>query len=137
MHEYRLHACVLRRAVFTFRVQLHVDDVSHNRRVVERLHGHLGGFHRLENNFSYPQVLLVLRIVQDLHLLNLPEFFAHVSKESFPDVVVQSGECHLLGGDGADVALIDLRGGMRAVMSPECVVGVNVAPRGVGFEQLR
>lgn len=97
-------------SLFTFRVQLHVDDVSHNRRVVERLHGHLGGFHGLKNNFSDPQVLLVLRIVQDLDLLDFSKFFAHVGKKSFPDVVVEPGECHLLWRHGADVTLIDLEG---------------------------
>lgn len=106
--------------MFTFRVQLHVDEVSHNRRVVERLHGHLGGFNRLENDFGDAQVLLVLGIVQDLHLLDLPEFFAHVSEESFPDVVVEPGERHLLGGHGADVAVVDLRAERQAVMIPGC-----------------
>lgn len=95
--------------MFTFWVQLHVDEVSHNRRVVERLHGHLGGFHRLKNNFGDARVLLILGIVQYLHLLDLPEFFAHVSEEPFPDVVVEPRERHLLGGHGADVAIVDLR----------------------------
>lgn len=94
--------------LFTFRVQLHVDDVSHNRRVVKRLDGHLSGFHGLKNNFGYSQVLFVLRIVQDLDLLDFSEFFAHVGKKSFPDVVVQPGECHLLRRDGSDVTLVDL-----------------------------
>lgn len=95
-------------SVFTFRVQLHVDDVSHNRRFVQRLHGHLGGLHALKNNFGNSQVLLVLRVVQNLHLLDLPKFLAHVGQKSFPDVVVQPRECHLLWGHRADVALIDL-----------------------------
>lgn len=85
-----------------------MDDVSHNRRVVKRLHGHFGGFHGLENNFGYPQVLFVLRIVQDLDLLDFSEFFAHVGKKSFPDIVVEPGESHLLWRHGADVTLIDL-----------------------------
>lgn len=108
--------------MFTFGVQLHVDDVSHNRRLMQRLHGHLGGLHALKNNFGNPQVLLVLRIVQNLHLLDFSEFLAHVGKEPFPDVVVQPRECHLLWGHGADVALIDLE---------EERLGVNAAPRGV------
>lgn len=94
--------------LFTFRVQLHVDDVSHNRRVVKRLHGHFGGFHALENNFGYPQVLFVLRIVQDLDLLDFSEFFAHFGKKYFPDIVVEPGESHLLWRHRADVTLIDL-----------------------------
>lgn len=102
--------------LFTFRVQLHVDDVSHNRRVMERLHGHLGGFHVLKNNFGNSQVLFVLRIVQYLDLLDFPEFFAHVGKKSFPDVVVQPGECHLFWRHGADVALIDLQEEREALM---------------------
>lgn len=96
--------------MFTFRVQLHVDDVSHNRRVVQRLHGHLGGLYALKNNFSNSQVLFVLRVVQNLHLLDFSKFLAHVGKKSFPDVVVEPRECHLLGGHRADVALIDLEG---------------------------
>lgn len=96
-------------SVFTFWVQLHVDDVSHNRRVVERLHGHLGSFHGLENNFSYSQVLLVLRVVEDLDLLYFTKLFAHVGKKSFPNVVVQPGECHLFWGHGTDITLVDLQ----------------------------
>lgn len=103
-------------SLFTFRVQLHVDDVSHNRRVVERLHGHLGCFHGLKNNFGYSQVLFVLRIVQDLHLLDFSIFLAHVGKKSFPDVVVESGECHLLWRHGADITLIDLGGEGQELM---------------------
>lgn len=95
-------------SLFTFWVQLHVDEVSHNRRLVKRLHGHFGGFHVLKNNFGDPQVLFVLRIVQDLDLLDFPKFFAHVRKKSFPNVVVKPGERHLLRGHGADVALVDL-----------------------------
>lgn len=96
--------------MFTFRVQLHVDDVSHNRRFVQRLHGHLGGLYALKNNFGNSQVLFVLWVVQNLHLLDFSKFFAHVGKKSFPDVVVEPCECHLLGGHRADVALIDLEG---------------------------
>lgn len=96
-------------SLFTFWIQLHVDDVSHNRRVVERLHGHLGGFHRLKNNFGNSQVLFVLRIVQDLDLLDLSKFFAHVRKKSFSDVVVEPGERHLLRRHGADITLVDLQ----------------------------
>ena len=98
----------LTESLFTFRVQLHVDEVSHNRRLVKRLHSHFGSFHVLKNNFSNPQVLLILRIVQDLDVLDFSEFFAHVAKKSFPDVVVQPGECHLLGRHRADITLIDL-----------------------------
>lgn len=95
-------------SLFTFRVQLHVDDVSHNRRVVERLHGHFGGFHGLKNYFGNSQVLLILRIVKDLHLFDFSKFLAHIGKKSFPDVVVQPGECHLLWRNRADITLIDL-----------------------------
>lgn len=98
-------------SLFTFRVQLHVDDISHNRRVVERLHGHFGGFHGLKNHLCNSQVLLIFGIVKDLHLLDVSKFLAHVGKKSFPDVVVQPGECHLLWRNSADVTLIDLREG--------------------------
>lgn len=98
----------MKEPLFTFRVQLHVDDVSHHRRVVERLNGHLGRLHGFKNNFGYPQVLFVLRIVQDLDLLDISELLAHVGKKAFPDVVVQPGERHLLWGYGADVTVIDL-----------------------------
>lgn len=95
-------------SLFTFRVQLHVDEVSHNRRLVKRLHGHFGSFHILKNNFGNPQVLFVLRIVQDLHLLDFSKLFAHVGEKSFPNVVVQPGECHLLRRHRADITLVDL-----------------------------
>lgn len=94
--------------LFTSGIELHVDDVSHNRRVVQRLHGQLGGFDALKNNFGYSQVLLVVRIVKNLHLLDFSDFFAHVGEKSFPNIVVQSGECHLLWRHGTDVPLIDL-----------------------------
>lgn len=96
-------------SLFTFRVQLHVDDVSHNRRVVKRLHCHLGGFHGLKNHFGNSKMLFVLRIVQDLDLLDFSKLFAHVGKKSLPDVVVQPGECHLLRRHRADITLIDLQ----------------------------
>lgn len=95
-------------SLFTFRVQLHVDDVSHHRRVVQRLNSHLGGLDVLENNLGYSQVLFVLRVVQDLNLLDVSKFFAHVREKPFPDVVVEPGKGHLLWGHGANIALIDL-----------------------------
>lgn len=95
-------------SLFTFRVQLHVDNVSHHGRVVQRLNSNLGGFHTLKNNFSYSQVLFILRVVQDLDLLDISKLFAHVREKSLPDVVVQPGERHLLWRHWADIKFIDL-----------------------------
>lgn len=103
-------------SLFTFRVQLHVDDVSHHGRVVQRLHGPFGGLDALENNLGYPQVLFVLRVVQDLDLLDVSELFAHVREEPFPDVVVEPGKGHLLRGHGPHVALVDLGEGRQELV---------------------
>lgn len=96
-----------------------MDEVSHNRRLVKRLHRHLGCLHVLKNHFGDPQVLLVLRIVQDLHLLDVAKFFAHVIKKALPDVVVEAGERHLLGRHGADVTLVDLEESGREEFTSE------------------
>lgn len=64
--------------LFTFRVQLHVDNVSHHRSVVEILNGVLCRLYGAEKNFCDSQMLFVLGIVQNFHLLYVTEFLAHV-----------------------------------------------------------
>ncbi len=93
----------------TFRVQLHVDDVAHDRRVVQVLDSILRRLDGSEYNFSNSEMLFILRIVQDVHLLNIAELLAHVGEESLSDVVVEFGERDLLRGHATDVTLIDLR----------------------------
>lgn len=86
-----------------------MDDVSHDRRVVQVLDSILRRLDGSENNFSYSEMFFVLRIVQYLHLLDVAELLAHVGEESLSDVVIEFGERDLLRGNTADVTLIDLR----------------------------
>ncbi len=86
-----------------------MDDVAHNRRVVQVLDSILRRLDGSEYNFSNSEMLFILRIVQNVHLLNIAELLAHVGEESLSDVVVEFGERDLLRGHATDVTLIDLR----------------------------
>lgn len=86
-----------------------MDDVAHDRRVVQALDSILRRLDGSEYNFSNSEMLFILRIVQNVHLLNIAELLAHVGEESLSDVVVEFGERDLLRGHAPDVTLIDLR----------------------------
>lgn len=86
-----------------------MDDVAHDRRVVQVLDSFFRRFDGSKYNFSNSEMLFVLRIVQNLHLLNIAELLAHVSKESLSDVVVEFGEGDLLRRHATNITLIDLR----------------------------
>lgn len=88
-----------------------MNDVAHNRRVVKVLDGIFRRLDSSEHDFSYSEMFFVLRVVQNLHLLDVAEFLAHVGEESLSDVVVQSGERYLLWRHTTDVTLVDLWGG--------------------------
>ncbi len=86
-----------------------MDDVAHDRRVVQVLDSILRRLDGSEYNFSNSEMLFILRIEQNVHLLNIAELLAHVGEESLSDVVVEFGERDLLRGHATDVTLIDLR----------------------------
>jgi len=86
-----------------------VDDVAHDRSVVQVLDSIFRRLDSSEHNFSYSEMLFVLRVVQNLHSLNIAELLAHVSEKSLFDVVVEFGERDLLRGHATDVTIIDLR----------------------------
>lgn len=85
-----------------------MDDVAHDRRVVQVLDSIFRRFDGSEYNFSNSEMFFVLRIVQNLHLLNIAELLAHVSEESLSDVVVEFGERDLLRGHATNITLVDL-----------------------------
>lgn len=86
-----------------------MDDVAHDRRVVQVLDSILRCLDGSEYNSSNSEMLFILRIVQNFHPLNIAEPLAHVGEESLSDVVVEFGERDLLRGHATDVTLIDLR----------------------------
>lgn len=98
----------------TFCIQLHVDDVAHDRGVVKVLDSLPGSLDSGKDHFGNAQVLLVFGVVENLHLLHFTILLAHVSQEVFTDVVVQLGKGDLLGGHWPHVKLINLETGTRA-----------------------
>ena len=86
-----------------------MDDVAHDRGVVELLHCVLGSSGTGEEHPGQAQMLPGLGVKQDLHLLHLAELGAHLGQEGLLDVVIEAGERHLLEWNLADVELIQLR----------------------------
>lgn len=97
----------------TFCIQLHVDDVAHDRGVVKVLHSLPGTLDSGKDNFGNAQVLLVLGVVENLHLFHFAVFLAHVGQKVFTDVVVQLGKGDLLGRHWPHVKFINLETGTR------------------------
>lgn len=96
-------------SVLTFDVQLGVDDVAHDRRVVQLFHCVLGSPGAGEQDPGQAQMLPGLWVEQDLHLLHLTKLGAHLCQEGLLDVVVKTGKCHLLEGNGTHIELVELR----------------------------
>lgn len=86
-----------------------MDDVAHDRSVVQVLDSIFRRLDGFEHNFSYSEMLFVLRVVQNLNPLNIAELLAHFNEESLFDVVVEFGERDLLRRHATDVTIIDLR----------------------------
>lgn len=95
-----------------------MDDVAHDRGVVQVLDGFSRPLDGGKDHFGNAQVLLVLGVVEDLHLFHLPVFLAHVGQEVFADVVIQLGEGDLLGGHRPHVELVDLERQTRSRLGP-------------------
>lgn len=126
----------------TFCIQLHVDDVAHDRGVVKVLHSLPGTLDSGKDDFGNAQVLLVLGVVEDLHLFHFAVFLAHVGQKVFTDVVVQLGKSDLLGRHWPHVKFINLETGTRwgtiniiGVVN-ECRGGPNDGTGGKGLKHL-
>lgn len=112
---------VLTKCLLTFDVQLSVDDVAHDRRIVQVLHGVLGSPGAGEQDPGQAQVLPGLWVEEDLHLLHLAKLGAHLRQEGLLDVIIEAGECHLLERNWTHIELVQLsrreERGMRATNS--------------------
>lgn len=85
-----------------------MNDVSHDRGVVQMLDGVLRSSRVGEQHPGQTQVLPGLGMKQDLHLLHFTKLGAHFCQERLLDVVIEPGEGHLFEGYGAHVELIEL-----------------------------
>lgn len=97
----------------TFCIQLHMDDVAHDRGVVKVLDSLPGTLDSGKDHFGNAQVLLVLGVVENLHLFHFTVFLAHIGQKVFTDVVIQLGKGDLLGRHWPHVKLINLEMGTR------------------------
>lgn len=95
--------------MYTFRINFHMDDVSHDGRPMEVLRRLSRAPHRVKDYLCNSQVLLVLGIVEYFHVFDVPIFVAHVSEKRLPHIVVQLGKRHFFGRNGANVPLINLK----------------------------
>lgn len=96
----------------TFDIQLSMNDVAHDRSVVQMLDSVLGSPGAGEQYPGQAQVLPGLWMKQDLHLLHLSKLGAHVRQEGLLDVVIESCKGHLFERYGAHIKFIKLQRGM-------------------------
>lgn len=113
-----------RRSKLTFYIQLSVNDVPHDRGVVQLLDRVLGSSGAGEQHPGQAQVLPCLGVKQDLHLLHLAELGAHFGQEGLLDVVIESSKGHLLEGYWTHVELIELRRKNKVFVTPGRVKSV-------------
>lgn len=99
---------MLTESVLTLDVQLSVDDVAHDRRVVQVLHRVLGSSGAGEQDPGQAQMLPGLWVEQNLHLFHLAKLGAHLRQKRLLDVVIEAGKRHLLEGNGTHVELVQL-----------------------------
>lgn len=105
-----------------------MDDISHDRSIVQVLDSFLRPPCAGEEHLGQAQVLAVLGVIKDLNLLNITILFAHISQEGFLDVVIEPGKGHLLQRDLAHIEFIQLklwdREGKVSVFGPHPVPGI-------------
>lgn len=92
----------------TFYIQLSMNDVTHDRSVVQMLDCVLSSSGAGKQHPGQAQVLPGLGVKQDLHLLHLTKFCTHFCQKGLLDVVIQSSKAHLLEGYGTHIELIKL-----------------------------
>lgn len=85
-----------------------MNDVAHDRRVVQVLHCVLGSSGAGEEHSGQAQVLPGLGVKQDLHLLHLTKLGTHFCQEGLLDVVIEPRKRHLLEGYGTHVEFVEL-----------------------------
>lgn len=85
-----------------------MNDVTHDRGVVQLLDCVLGSSGAGEQHSGQAQVLPCLGVKQDLHLLHLTKLGTHFCQEGLLDIVIESSKGHLLEGYWTHVELIKL-----------------------------
>lgn len=92
----------------TFYIQLSMNDVTHDRSIVQLLDCVLGSSGASKQHPGKAQVLPGLGVKQDFHFLHLTELGTHLCQERLLDVVIEPGKGHLLEGYGTHIELIKL-----------------------------
>lgn len=86
-----------------------MNDVAHDRGVVQMLDCVLGSSGAGEQYSGQAQVLSSLGVKQDLHFFHLPKLGTHFCQEGLLDVVIESSKGHLLERYGTHIELIKLK----------------------------
>lgn len=85
-----------------------MNDVTHDRSIVQLLDCVLGSSGAGKQNPGQAQMLPGLGVKQDFHLLHLTKLGTHFCQKGLLDVVIESSKGHLLEGYGTHVELIEL-----------------------------
>lgn len=88
-----------------------MDNVSHDRSVVQVFDCVFGPSSVGEEDAGQAQVLPCLRMKQNLHFLNLTKLGAHFCQERLFYVIIQSCERHFLKRNRAYIILVQLKFG--------------------------
>lgn len=86
-----------------------MDDVSHDRSIVQVFDGVFGPSSAGEEDAGQAQVLASLGMKQNLHFFNLTKLGAHLSQERLFDIIIQPRKRHFLKWYRTYVILIQLR----------------------------
>lgn len=85
-----------------------MNDVTHDRSVVQMFDCVLGSSGAGKQHPGQAQVLPGLGVKQDLHLLHLTKLGTHFCQEGLLDVVIEPSKGYLLEGYGTHIKLIKL-----------------------------
>lgn len=85
-----------------------MDNVSHDRGIVQMFDCIFGPSSASEEDTGQAQVLSCLGMKQNLHFLNLTKLGTHLCQKRLLDVIIQPCERHLLKRNRAYVILIQL-----------------------------
>lgn len=87
-----------------------MDNVSHDRSIVQVFDGVFGPSSAGEEDTGQAQVLPGLGMKQNLHFLNLTKLGAHLRQERLLDVIIQPCKRHFLKRYRAYIILVQLKG---------------------------
>lgn len=85
-----------------------MNDVTHDRGIVQMLYCVLGSSGARKQHPSQAQVLFGFGVKQNFHLFHLTKLGTHICQEGLLDVVIESSKGYLLEGYGTHVKLIKL-----------------------------